>query len=129
MTAPTTLQPSATVLEALQRPIDPRHIRQLRKGSVTLDYVPWFIIAKHLHHRAPGWTWVVRSVQEVGGSVVVHGTLLIPTSDGTLRYDAVASETLKGSSHAPSAEVAESACLRRAAAKCGLAIDLYDPTQ
>ena len=123
-----TLQPSSTVLAALARPVDPRHVRQLRKGGTTLDYVPWFIIAKHLHHRAPGWCWEVRSVQEVGGSVVVHGTLLVPTADGTLRYDAVASETLKGTSHAPPAEVAESACLRRAAAKSGLAIDLYNST-
>lgn len=95
---------------------------------MTLDYVPWYLIAKHLHHRAPGWCWKVRSIQEVGGSVVVHGTLLVPTAEGTLRFDAVASESLKGSSHAPPAEVAESACLRRAAAKSGLAIDLYDST-
>ena len=105
--------PSSAVLEALHRPVDPRHVRQLRKGGVTLDYVPWFIIAKHLHHRAPGWTWVVRSVNAVGEFIVVHGSLLVPTAEGTLRYDAVASESLKRSSHAPPAEVAESACLRR----------------
>jgi hypothetical protein len=121
--------PVTDVLTALPRPVDRRHVRQLKKGGVTLDYVPWFLIAKHLHHRVPGWCWEVRSVQEVGGSVVVHGTLLVPTSEGTLRYDAVASESLKGPSHAPPAEVAESACLRRAAAKSGLAIDLYDSTQ
>ncbi len=116
-------------LDELSRPVDRRHVRQLKKGAVTLDYVPWYLIAKHLHHRAPGWCWEVQSVQEVGGSVVVHGTLLVPTADGTLRYDAVASESLKGSSQAPAAEVAESACLRRAAAKSGLAIDLYDASQ
>jgi hypothetical protein len=59
--------------------------------------------------------------------VVVHGTLLVPTADGPLRFDAVASEALKGGSLAPPAEVAESACLRRAAAKSGIALDLYDP--
>jgi hypothetical protein len=123
------MKPASEVLEALQRPVDRRHVRQLKKGAVTLDYVPWFLIAKHLHHRSPGWCWKVQSVQEVGGSVVVHGTLLVPTADGTLRYDAVASEALKGSSQAPAAEVAESACLRRAAAKSGLAIDLYDASQ
>jgi hypothetical protein len=123
------MKPASEVLEALHRPVDPRHIRKLRKGSVTLDYVPWFIIAKHLHHRAPGWTWVVRSVQELGGSIVVHGSLSIPTCDGPLRFDAVASEPLKGGSQAPPAEVAESSAIRRAAAKSGLAIDLYDPSQ
>lgn len=121
-----TLASRSDVLAALSRPVDPRHVRQLTKGGASLDYVPWHIVAKHLHHRAPGWSWVVRSVQELGGSVVVHGSLLLPTADGSLRFDAVASETLKGGSFAPPAEVAESACLRRAAAKSGIALDLYD---
>jgi len=121
------LSPRSEVLAALSKPVDRRHIRQLKKGGALLDYLPWHIVAKHLHHRAPGWSWVVRSVQELGGAVVVHGTLLVPTADGPLRFDAVASEALKGGSLAPPAEVAESACLRRAAAKSGIALDLYDP--
>jgi hypothetical protein len=126
MTNPSTPQSTSTVLEALHRPVDPRHIRQLRKGGTTLDYLPWHTVAKHLTHRCPGWQWVVRSVQELGGSIVVHGSLLIPTSEGPLRFDAVASEPLKGGSQAPPAEVAESAAIRRAAAKSGLALALYD---
>lgn len=118
--------PCSEVLVALQRPIDLRHVRKLKKGAITLDYLPWHCVVKHLNHRAPGWNWIVRSIQEVGGSVVVHGSLLIPTADGTLRFDAVASETLKGSSQAPPAEVAESACLRRAAAKSGIGLCLYE---
>ncbi len=90
------------------------------------DYLPWHTVAKHLTHRCPGWTWVVRSVQELGGSLVVHGSLVVPTSENSLRFDAVASEPLKGGSQAPPAEVAESAALRRAAAKAGLALSLYE---
>jgi hypothetical protein len=116
-------------LEELSRPVDPRHVRQLRKGATTLDYLPWHTVAKHLTHRCPGWQWVVRSVQELGGSIVVHGSLYVPTSEGRLRFDAVASEPVKGGSQAPPAEVAESAAVRRAAAKSGLALDLYDTTQ
>lgn len=112
-------------LNELARPVDPRHVRQLKKGGVTLDYLPWHTTARHLTHRVPGWQWVVRSVQELSGSVVVHGTLLIPTNEGTLRFDSVASEPVKGGSQAPPAEVAESAALRRAAAKAGLALELY----
>ena len=112
-------------LAELSRPIDHRHVRQLKKGGATLDYVPWSCVAKHLTHRCPGWMWFVRSVQELGGSVVVHGSLFLPTSEGRLRFDAVASEPIKGGSQAPPAEVAESAALRRAAAKSGLALELY----
>lgn len=68
----------STVVETLAelgRPVDPRHVRQLKKGGATLDYVPGSCVARHLTHRCPGWTWVVRSVQELDGSVVVHGSV------------------------------------------------------
>jgi hypothetical protein len=127
---PTTLStPSRTVAETLvelQRPVDPRHFRQLSKGGTTLSYLPWHCVARHLNHRVPGWQWLVRSVQELGGSVVVHGSLLVPADGGTLRFDGVASEPLKGGSFAPPAEVAESAALRRAASKSGLGLELYE---
>ena len=85
------------------------------------------LIAKHLHYRAPGWSWEVQSVQEVGGTVVVTGRLTIPTADGDiLHYSAVASEPIESKSQAPAAEVAASACLRRAAALAGLGLSLWE---
>lgn len=112
-------------LNELNRPIDPRHFKTRKQGNTTLTYVPWATLAKHLHHRAPGWCWEVQSVQEVGGSVVVTGRLSIPTTDGLLNYSAVASEPLESRSQAPAAEVAASSCLRRAAALAGLGLELW----
>jgi hypothetical protein len=82
-------------LSELNRPIDPRHFKTRKQGNTTLTYVPWSTLAKHLHHRSPGWCWEVQSVQEVGGAVVVTGRLTIPTTDGLLHYSAVASEPLE----------------------------------
>ncbi len=132
-TAPTTngavkfaLRPTAETLADLSRPIDPRHLKTRQQGGMNLTYCPWHIIARHLHHRAPGWCWEVQSVQEVGGSVVVTGRLTIPTADGNLlHYSAVASEPLESKSHAPSAECSASAALRRAAALAGLGLELW----
>ena len=112
-------------LTELNRPIDPRHFKTRKQGNTTLTYVPWSILAKHLHHRSPGWCWEVQSVQEVGGAVVVTGRLSIPTTDGLLHYSAVASEPLESKSCAPAAEVAASSCLRRAAALAGLGLELW----
>lgn len=112
-------------LAELNRPIDPRHFKTRKQGNTTLTYVPWATLAKHLHHRAPGWCWEVQSVQEVGGAVVVTGRLSIPTTDGILHYSAVASEPLESASKAPAAEVAASSCLRRAAALAGLGLELW----
>jgi hypothetical protein len=112
-------------LNELHRPIDPRHFKTRKKGTATLTYVSWATLAKHLHHRAPGWCFEIQSVQEVGGSVVVTGRLTIPTTDGLLHYSAVASEPLESKSQAPAAEVAASSCLRRSAGLAGLGLDLW----
>jgi hypothetical protein len=112
-------------LAELNRPIDPRHFKTRKQGTATLTYCPWNTIARHLHHRAPGWCFEIQSVQDVGGSVVVTGRLTIPTTDGLLHYSAVASEPLESKSQAPAAEVAASSCLRRAAALAGLGLQLW----
>ena len=70
------LRPTAETLADLSRPIDPRHLKTRKQGTTTLTYCPWNTIARHLHHRAPGWCWEVQSVQEVGGAVVVTGRCL-----------------------------------------------------
>jgi len=113
-------------LAELHRPIDPRHFKTRKQGNTTLSYVPWATLARHLHHRAPGWNWEIQSVQEVGGSVVVTGRLTIPTTDGLLHYSAVASEKLDSGSFAPSTEVSASACLRRACALSGLGLSCWE---
>jgi len=51
------LRPTAETLADLSRPIDPRHLRTRKQGNTTLTYCPWNTIARHLHHRAPGWCW------------------------------------------------------------------------
>ena len=120
------LRPTAETLADLSRPIDPRHLKTRQQGGVTLTYCPWHIIARHLHHRAPGWSWEVQSVQEVGGAVVVTGRLTIPTADqNLLHFSGVASEPLDSASKAPPAEVAASSCLRRAAALAGCGLELW----
>jgi hypothetical protein len=112
-------------LAELHRPIDPRHFKTRKQGNATLTYVPWATLAKHLHHRCPGWCFEIQNVSEIGSSVVVTGRLTIPTTDGILHYSAVASEKLDSGSMAPPAEVAASSCLKRAAAIAGLALELW----
>ena len=120
------LRPTAETLADLSRPIDHRHLKTRKQGNTTLTYCPWHTIARHLHHRAPGWCWEVQSVQEVAGSVIITGRLTIPTTNGLLHYSAVASEPLESKSQAPAAEVSASSCLRRAAALAGLGLELWN---
>lgn len=123
------LKSAADTLLALSQPVDKRHYKSFQVGKgekqSTLTYIPWGVICKCLHSRAPQWNFEVQEVKELAGSVVVVGRLTIPTSDGVLHFSGVASERIDGSSMAPPIESAASAALRRAAALAGLGLDLY----
>lgn len=123
------LKSTEETLAALSAPIDPRHFKTLTKGKgdkqVSLSFVPWGVIAKCLHARAPQWCFEITETKELAGSVVVVGRLSIPTTDGILHFSGVASEPIESASQAPPVESAASSCLRRAAALAGLGLDLY----
>lgn len=123
------LKTTEETLLALSAPIDPRHYKTLTRGKgdkqVTLSFIPWGVIAKCLHARAPQWCFEITETKELAGSVVVVGRLSIPTTDGIIHFSGVASEPIDGPSLAPPVESAASSCLRRCAALAGLGLDLY----
>ena len=118
--------PAVELMKRLEVPIDRRHWRQRKQGNQTLDYVPWSVLVKCLHHRCPGWSWELLEVKILGPFVVVTGRLSVPDEEGTLTtYDAVASEPLESASQAPPVETAASSCIRRACALAGLGLELW----
>jgi hypothetical protein len=113
-------------LTELSRPVDRRHVRTRRQGGREISYLPWPVICRCLHHRAPGWSWTLVSVSEIGEWVSVTGRLTVPCSDGVLSWDAVASEPLSHAGFAPPIETAASSALRRAAGLCLLGLELWE---
>ena len=116
--------PIVETTAVLGSPIDPRHIKQRKQGNAVLDYVPWAVLTKCLHHRVPGWSFELLEVKEIGSWVVVSGRLTVPVGDGEVSYDAVSSELLE-TKGAPPVETAASSCLRRACALAGLGLELW----
>jgi len=121
-----TLASRSEVLAALAHPVDPRHQRTRRQGGKELVYLPWTVLVRCLMARAPGYTWELRLVSQVGEWVTVTGRLTVPTADGPLVYENVSSESLKSTSHAPPVETAASSCLRRCCAMAGLGLELWE---
>jgi hypothetical protein len=68
----------------------------------------------------------IRSVNQVGENLVMVVRVVIPCAEGEVWREASALEPIKGSSYGDAATNAESAALRRAAAKFGLCLGLYD---
>jgi hypothetical protein len=110
----------------LSKPVNPQRLKSRQQGGREITYIPWYQAVRYLDNYAPGWSCEVRSVNQVGENLVMTVRITIPCSEGEVWREASALEPLKGSGYGDAATNAESAALRRAAAKFGLALFLYD---
>jgi len=116
----------AAIIADLSCPVNPQRLKQRQQGGRTLDYLPWYQAVRYLDKYAPGWRYEIRSVSQVGETLVMTVRITIPCAEGEVWREASALEPLKGSGYGDAATNAESAALRRAAAKFGLCLALYD---
>jgi hypothetical protein len=114
------------IIADLKRPVAQKHLRTRKQGGKTLTYVAWFDAVRYLDHYAPGWSYEIRAVYQTGDNLVMTVRISIPCAEGIVYREASALEPLNGTGYGDAATNAESAALRRAAAKFGLALYLYD---
>ncbi|WP_088892004.1 hypothetical protein [Leptolyngbya ohadii] len=125
-------RPILDILADLAKPIPRRFIGQLEKkdrrtGKVAyLDYVPWYHVAKLLDFYAPGWEGEITHIQVMGDRIVLTYALTIHAQEGDFVRTATGQELLDCGSYGDPSSNAESMAFRRAAAKFGLGLDLYD---
>jgi hypothetical protein len=118
------------IITDLSKPIKARHLKQKLRGGQMLDFIPWYHAVKYLDLHAPGWSYEVRStIWNNEGRLVLTVRLSIPCLEGAVHREATgteeepeAGERMYGD---PSSN-AESMALRRAAAKFGLGLYLYN---
>jgi Rad52/22 family double-strand break repair protein len=115
------------IIADLSRPVAARHLKQRQQGGRTLDYLPWYQAVRYLDHYAGGWRYEIRSVSQVGDNLVMTVRITIPCAEGEVWREASALERIEDPKrYGDAATNAESAALRRAAAKFGLCLNLYD---
>ena len=125
-------RPLAEILADLSKPIAAAHLKtkevQNRKAGTktTLTYIPWHYAIKYLDYYAPGWSYEVRAITPIVGAVVLTVRISIPCAEGVVWREATGIEEEDVSSFGDPASNAESMALRRAAAKFGLGLYLYD---
>jgi hypothetical protein len=139
--------------EALSRPLPENMLSSKKMGGQTIKYVAWPVVSRILNKYAPGWEWSVTLTVSQDRLFVV-GKLSIPTSDGLVSREATGTEALKEErpimiveegkriplvddlgrtvyepkeiAFGDSSSNAESMAFRRAAARFGLALYMYD---
>jgi len=143
----------AQIQTALSRPLPRSALATRRQGGQTLTYIPWYRVNEILDKYAPGWTWEIRSTVVTRDRLFLTGRLTIPTLEGNVYREATGTELLKEEKEVwigekpnrqllkdefdrpvteprelaygdPSSN-AESMAFRRAAARFGLGLYLY----
>ena len=114
------------IVKDLTKPVAKRHLRTRKQGGKELTYIAWHDAVKYLDHFAPGWCYEVRSMNSVGGKLIMVIRLSILCAEGVVYREATGQEDENTDSWGDSSSNAESMALRRAAAKFGLGLYLYD---
>ena len=114
------------IVKDLSKPIAQKHLRKRRQGGKEIFYLAWHDAVKYLDHYAPGWCYEIRSIDSIGGKLILTIRLSIPSLEGIVFREATGQEDEELESYGNSSSNAESMALRRAAAKFGLGLYLYD---
>lgn len=114
------------IVRDLSKPVAKRHLRMRRQAGKEIAYIAWHDAIKYLDHYAPGWNYEVRSLNSVGGKLILTIRLSVPCLEGVVFREATGQEDEEKDTYGDSSSNAESMALRRAAAKFGLGLYLYD---
>lgn len=114
------------IVKDLSKPIAQKHLRKRRQGGKEITYVAWHDAVKYLDHFAPGWCYEIRSMESVSGKLIMIVRLSILCAEGVVYREATGQEDEDKETFGDSSSNAESMALRRAAAKFGLGLALYD---
>lgn len=114
------------IVKDLSKPVAKRHLRNRKQGGKEIKYIAWHDAIKYLDHYAGGWNYEIRSMDSVGGKLILTVRLSIPCAEGVVYREATGQEDEDKETYGDSSSNAESMALRRAASKFGLGLYLYD---
>jgi hypothetical protein len=122
----TELRSISDIVKDLSKPVAKRHLRTRKQGGKEIQYIAWHDAIKYLDHYAPGWCYEIRSMNSVGGKLILTVRLSVLCLEGIVYREATGQEDETLDSYGDSSSNAESMALRRASAKFGLGLSLYD---
>ncbi|MBS1797566.1 MAG: DUF1071 domain-containing protein [Acidobacteria bacterium] len=114
------------IVKDLSKPIAQKHLRKRRQGGKEISYLAWHDAVKYLDHYAPGWCYELRRIDSIGGKLILTVRISILCTEGVVYREATGQEDETLDAYGDSSSNAESMALRRAAAKFGLGLALYD---
>ncbi|HEX8845873.1 MAG TPA: Rad52/Rad22 family DNA repair protein [Pyrinomonadaceae bacterium] len=117
------------IIGDLSKPIPRRLLRSKTVGGQKILFLPWHTAVKFLDLYAPGWSYEIRHLVGIGGKLVLVSRISIQCAEGVIYREATGQEDEDVSQWGDSSSNAEAQALKRAAAKFGLCLYLYDGKQ
>ncbi len=114
------------IITDLSKPVAKRHLRSRKQGGKEIQYISWHDAVKYLDHYAPGWNYEIRNIQNIAGKLILTVRLSVPCAEGIVYREATGQEDDDLESYGNASSNAESMALRRACAKFGLGLELYN---
>ena len=128
------------IITTLSRPLPKTMTATRKQGGKELTYIPWHVANKILDKYAIGWSWSITQINLTSDRIFVTGKLTIPSAEGDVSREATGTELLKEEktnkqtgeitvneiAYGDPSSNAESMAFRRAAARFGLGLYLYD---
>lgn len=120
------LRPITEILADLSKPIPSKYLDTRKQGGANLTYLPWYNAVKLLDRCTGGhWDYSVTNIHTTSDRIFLTARITVHAEEGVFSREATGTELLDVKFSDPSSK-AESMALRRAAAKLGLALYLYD---
>jgi hypothetical protein len=123
--SPAPLRSITDIIADLSKPIPERHIKTRTQGGKQISYISWDTAVRYLDHFAPGWSFEVRNVIATPERCVVVARISIPCLEGIIHREATGTEDEELRGYGDPSSNAEAMALKRAAAKFGLGLYLY----
>ena len=114
------------IVNDLYKPIPDRYIKTKPQGRIEIKYLSWHDAIKFMELYAPGWKYEVTKIENFGDWLFLTVRVWIVASDGEFFREATGCEKLDKEGWGDPSSNAESMALRRALAKFGLGLGLYD---
>jgi hypothetical protein len=117
----------ADIRADLAKPIPKRLLDTKRKGGAELTFCPWYSVQRILDHYTNGyWHYYVKEKTWTDQHFMMSVQIDIEHQEGAISRQATGIESLDTSSYGDMQSNAESMAFRRAAARFGLGLHLYD---
>src|SRR5262245_26949664 len=85
------------IIADLSRPINPQRLKTRKasnKSNEMLKYLPWYQAVRYLDYHAPGWSYEIRSIQQIGDNLTMTVRISVPCAEGIVWREASALEPI-----------------------------------